>query len=405
MGEPIQEEQVLLLPGKLFFVESVNIPEELEVSEIPDFVELSLESIAPFPVEQLYWGYLYDKDAPNLLLYAAHRERIKSEGFSNLDNYLWVLPDFATLSGASFHQDTLVLLEGGESVSLAYFEGNRTLSEFAWVDSTTEPLSDDLIRGLTSSISGLPKTAPMLILRPTTVTLSEKGLPTFTHDISEHSSEQSYDGKWKTLGPTESQLWQMDVRALDFKIAEKSKRRMGSIIARIATWAAVFALLVLGVEGALFASQAWLKTQLDQVERQQDAVSKVEEKQVLVNKLEKVAQNELRPIEMLEAANDVRLKLSLGIEYDSVVIEDENHITVEGKASSINALNQYVDGLKNSGLFELLSEQNPITRNGKTTFKVSLAYESKVIPVEESANTEENATAILKPLKIEEESI
>jgi Tfp pilus assembly protein PilN len=397
--DPVKSEQVLILPGYLFFVESIEVPEELESSEIADFAELSLESIAPFPIEKLYWGYLYKSGMRTLLLYAAYHRRIKSEGFADLDDYAWVIPDFATLYGAHFDDDVLVLLEGNDSVSMMYFQGGTEVPKSVWIDTLTEPLTENSIQRLRSEIRDLPESTPALHLRPAIVELTENGLPTFEHTASEQTEGRLPRSIRTPLTPTESQLWQMDVRSVDFKKAEQSRRRMSAWIVRITGWAAVFALILTGVEGLLFASQSWLKNQLARVESQQEAVLKVEEKQTLVNKLNQVAQNQLRPIEMLEAANEIRLKLSLGIEYDSVVIEGENHITIEGKASSITALNRYVESLKNSGLFKLLDEQKPITRNGQTTFKVSLAYSPKAALTGETPNPdgESAAAAVSSP--------
>ncbi len=378
-------EQTLVLPGHMFFVETIDVPAELESSEISDFAELSMESMSPFPIDLIYWGYLYQKNASTLLVYAARRERIKSEGFTDLDDYAWVIPDFATLSGARFHNDTLVVLEGDRCVSLVYFERSTEVPKYVWLDTAREPITKDTIQSLRSSIPDIPKTAPTLHLGPAITRMDENGLPTFEHAISEYSDGSDYDGHWQQLTLPEAQLWQMDVRNSEFKTSEQSKRRTSALIVRITGWAALFTMVLILAESILFISQSWLDTQFGKINSQQVAVAKVEEKQILVNKLEQVAQNELRPIEMLEAANNIRLELNVGIEYDSVIIEGENNITVEGKASSINALNQYVDSLKKSGQFELLSEQKPITRNGKTTFKVSLAYRPK--PVRSEGNT------------------
>ena len=100
-----------MLPGHLFFIETIDLPVDLEEAEITDFIELSLETIAPFPVEQLNWGYLYSADAPTILVYATHRDRLKNAGYTELQGYTWVLPDFATLTGACFPNETLVELE------------------------------------------------------------------------------------------------------------------------------------------------------------------------------------------------------------------------------------------------------------------------------------------------------
>ena len=392
--DPVKAEQVLILPGYLFFVETIEVPPELESSEIHDFAELRLESIAPFPIEQLCWGYLYQKDMSTLLLYAAHQGRIKNDGFTDLTDYAWVVPDFATLSGARFSNETLVLLEGhNNSASMVYFESNTEIPKSVWVDIFAEPVTQSVIQSLRAEIRDLPQTSSTLHLRPTVATVNENRLPTFEHAVSEQDGDQlDFDG-WQSLSPKESQLWQMDVRSADFKTGEQSKRRMSALIARITGWAAIFTLVLAGAEVLLFASQNWLKTQLAQIEHQREAVLKVEEKQTLVNKLDQVTQNELRPIEMLGAANEIRLKLNLGIEYDSVIIEDENHITIEGKASSITALNRYVESLEDSGLFELLAEPEYLTKSGQTTFNISLAYVPKTTaPEERPLSNEENAT-------------
>ena len=109
---PEQEkaESVLLLPGHLFFVESVELPPALETDEVADFAELSIEGIAPFPIEQLNWGFLYSEGASSILIYATHRDRLKQIGVQDIDQYVWVLPDFAALQGAHFPDNTEIAL-------------------------------------------------------------------------------------------------------------------------------------------------------------------------------------------------------------------------------------------------------------------------------------------------------
>jgi len=119
-------------------------------------------------------------------------------------------------------------------------------------------------------------------------------------------------------------------------------------------------------------------------------------------KLEQVSQNELRPISILEAANNIRLEQKLGIEYDSAVVEGKNHITIEGKATSINALNTYIDNLKRSDYFEIVTDHESITRSGKTTFTVTLGYthiEPPAAPVAETTAVETPVEATESPVE------
>jgi hypothetical protein len=78
---------------------------------------------------------------------------------------------------------------------------------------------------------------------------------------------------------------------------------------------------------------------------------------------------------MLTAANEVRTALGkTGIEYDETIIESNNRLTIEGKANTINELNLYTESLRQSGKFQLAEDPKYITRDGKTTFTVTLDY-------------------------------
>lgn len=371
----------------------------LPAGDIQDFVELSLELIAPFPIEQLNWGYLYHQEAPTILLYAAHRDRLKDCGYTNLTDYIWVLPDFAILSGACFPDDVLVALESAHCISLLYFATGMPVPGSVGVDVLEGREPSQVLATLKSNVKGLSKTVPTIRLRHSRTDLSDQGIPTFDQEALDRAEELRDYGTWQRLTATEGQLWQADVRSSDFKQTERNIRRSSALIGRIATWAALFALLLIGAEVTLFACQAWLDTLQDKIDAQRAAVLRIEDQYALINKLEQVARNELRPIAMLAAANDVRLGLNLGIEYDEVVIEGENQITIEGKAASINALNRYTESLQQSGQFELLSNPEFITRGGKTTFTVSLVYTSTELPAPSSVPVESNATTGTVPAK------
>jgi hypothetical protein len=372
--EPAPAEQVLVLPGHLFFIETINAPIDLEPTEIADFIELSLESIAPFPVEQLNWGFLYSQDAPTILVYATHRDRLKQAGYTELQSYAWVLPDFATLTGVCFPDETLVTLQSDNNLSLLLFDKGASVPRTALVTSLEDGDFDQALKELMANVPDLPKGVATLGVRTGAIELSEQGLAIFNQESADDLRSALEYGAWTTLTPTETQLWQADVRSADFKETERSARRLGALLVRITTWAAVFALVLVGIEMLLLASQAWLSTLDKQIESQRTAVLTIEDKQALMVKLEQVAKNELRPIAILDAANNIRLKLNLGIEYDSAVVEGENRITIEGKATSINALNSYTEQLKQSGQFVLINAPESITRAGKTTFTVTLAY-------------------------------
>lgn len=367
---------VCVLPAEFFFVERIEIPDALEAAELDDFAELTMEGLAPFPLEQLNWGFLCDPKHQTLVLYAALKDRLKRSGYEALEDHTWVLPDFACLLGARFVEPINVLLRTSEHTThLRFPEGEELPHVIENFDREGA--------GLEALGAGENALLELRLIEPG---LDEKGRPTFRFETI---GDTAIGGHWSPLTPDEASLWRADVRPLSFKAAERSARRTTALITRLLRYAARFALILVLLEGLLYAGQFWLGSQEDQIASQTTAVRRVEDKQSLTNKLEQVAQNELRPIAILEAANQIRLNLgNTGIEYDETVIEGSNRITIEGKANTISELNNYTDSLENSGTFALVGSPRQITRSGKTTFTVTLDYQHTAIEEEPEAALE-----------------
>ncbi|MGZ0707482.1 hypothetical protein ACWPKO_03995 [Coraliomargarita sp. W4R53] len=360
-NESTPQPDVLLLPAEYFFVETVEVPTALAANELADFAELSMEAIAPFPLEQLRWGFLVAPDSQSLLIYAAVKDRLKRAGHNELESYTWVLPDFATLHGARFNCDTEVILHGEQYNTALRLPSGESMPE----QIRSLPRSDAMpVASATQSIQ--------LKLLP--VELSEKGTPIFQFETL---GDAPSNGHWSPLEPDEATLWQADIRPESYKTIERNARHTTTWVTRIMGYAALFAVFLILLEGLLFAGQFWLGTREAKIEGQATNVRRIEDKQSLMNKLEQVAQNELRPIAILRAANVIRSTLgSTGIEYDETIIEGNNRITIEGKANTINELNAYTEALRKSGTFELVEAPKSLKRSGQTkvTFTVTLDY-------------------------------
>jgi len=369
-----KNEQVLRIPGHFFFIESVPLPEGVGPAEIASFAELSLESLSPFPVDQLNWGFLHRPGSARLLIFAAHAERLKKEGFAGLEDYAWVLPDFIGLALAECPENTELLFEGEDSLALLHLpKDGGTPGFLVCAPRSAEEAAD--FEPLRQGAPELPLYASTLRVRPSGIELSERGLPTFLHEAADATmADHGEFREWTAVRPREAELWDVDVRPVAFKKAERSGRRLSHWIARATGWAAVLALALLGAELLLFAGERWKEAREEEVAAQMPAVRRIEDQQSLTVKLEQVAQNELRPIDMLELANQVRLDLDANIEYDETVIEGRNRLTIEGKAGSVNELNSYMDSLRRSGNFRVVGEPKSSTRRGETIFTVTMEY-------------------------------
>ena len=118
----------------------------------------------------------------------------------------------------------------------------------------------------------------------------------------------------------------------------------------------------------MIVAKTWLSAHASRIEAQAPAVSRIEDQHTLINKLDQIAQNELRPIALLEHANAIRTKLGSNIVYDDVDIVGENEVTIKGSAGSVNQFNAYVKQLEQSGYFVISEDPKYVTRGGKTTF-------------------------------------
>ena len=356
--ESVPLPDVLVLPAEYFFIEKVEVPAALGPSELADFAELSMEAVSPFPLDQLRWGFSSAPDGQHLLIYAALKDRLKLAGHAELESYTWVLPDFTTLNGARFTRDTEIVLEGEHyTTSFLLPSGGGSPENIRSLPAGTDP----------------PRSAGQSIhLKLLPVELSEQGLPTFKFETF---GEAPADGLWSPLEPDEASLWNADIRPSNFKAVERSARRTTSLVTRIMGYAAIFAIALIVLEGLVFAGDLWLGTRTAKIDEQASSVRRIEDKHSLLNKLDQVAQNELRPIAMLTAANEIRIALGkTGIEYDETIIERSNRLTIEGKANTINELNVYTKSLSQSGKFQLVGEPKYITRDSKTSFTVTIDY-------------------------------
>ncbi|MGB0184407.1 MAG: hypothetical protein ACPF9Q_03160 [Opitutales bacterium] len=345
--EPAAERSLCLLPGHLFFIEGLELPEGLSEEEIPSFAELSLEANAPFPIEQLNWGYLCDREAGRLLYFATHQDRLKQAGYQDLESHTWVLPDFLALYG----------LNPGNGTHP--FQSDLSHAKVSFGESPTVP---DAIEAQPPEADRTSAPEGFELLH---AEASEEEVVQFTLRAPGSETEQ-------TVQMEAESLWAADVRPAEFKKNERRDRKLSHYLLQGFKYAACFAALLLIAELILLSANLWLNTREAKVASQASPVAKIQEQQALTVKLERVFDNQLRPVAMLEVLNNLRPVKS--IHFNETSTEENNQVTIEGEATTVNALNAYIDQLKASGQIELLAEPKTLTRSGKTTFSVELGY-------------------------------
>ena len=85
---------ICFVPSQYFFVEAIALDPTVHSEEKAAFFELQLETLAPLPSDQLYWGYYSLPDSNSGILFASAQSRLNAEGYDVLEAYTWVLPQF-----------------------------------------------------------------------------------------------------------------------------------------------------------------------------------------------------------------------------------------------------------------------------------------------------------------------
>ena len=118
LRDKAQPAAAALLPGNRFFVRRLA----LDGPDVQTQVNLALEALSPFPLEQMLVGHLVSADGRAALIYAAHRRRFTPEESLAWPEDCQVVPEFLALCS---HRPAA----GGVVVH----RGEERLTALAWV--------------------------------------------------------------------------------------------------------------------------------------------------------------------------------------------------------------------------------------------------------------------------------
>ena len=320
---------ICFVPSQYFFVEAIELdPTVHSEEEKVAFFELQLEALAPLPSDQLYWGFYSLPDSNSGILFASAQSRLNADGYDALEGYTWVLPQFIP--------------------ELAL--GMRSLEELTQLNHLSE----------------------QKVLSDYSVKLTKEGGISILKDNADNDAEVTESVPIEIGG---QELWSADIRPKAFKEKAKRERTQTAFINKTFRYSVYTFAFLLFAEILLFAANLGLNTYAAKIEEQVPSVRRIEDQHSLINKLEQISQNELRPIALLEKANAIRTQISTNIIYDTVDIANENEVTIKGTVGNVNELNRYVSELSRSKNFQVIEDPKYITRGGKTTFTLRMFYQ------------------------------
>ena len=376
LGSKLANRNVLLVPGEVFYCHSLTLPPAISDGEIDQYVELSLEGLSPFPLDQLFWGFLRDEKSSLVLIYAAYRESIIKLDLDNLDHHYHVLPGFITLSGVSFDQPTITFLCENNSLTALLFAANSTIPENVLTQSLPhDHHSDDALmdakKNLLISLENNNYKIDDNFYIGTTALVDRDDKVRFEHRFLSDNVDSELNLAPLFCRWTKKKLWEADIRESSYKLKESRRRNISRYVWSTTLVAGLAVSIFLLLQFILMTANIWVNFRENKITDRSDEVALIEQKNNLLLRIEQIAQNELNPFEMLATMN---LKRPSSIYFTQAVSNSYNQIQVDGAASNVEVVNRYMENLRNLPIVSDATIKKIVSRSGKAPFSLIVTF-------------------------------
>jgi hypothetical protein len=304
--------KVSLLPDAVFFTRAIPIAPETPAAEVAVQVELALESLAPFPVAQLYHGYYYPPGATAALVFAAYRRRFTAEQTELWTEADLVLPTFAALLGAPLAPGTTLIITHAESLTALHAAPEGPAQIFT---APLPPPADDA--AVNEAALAAAKAELIRTVGGSTTVIDLATLPV--------AQAAASDGDYTFVaGEITSRLPAATATSLDVRDKGDLAVRRRALARDVLFWrvavGCVLALALLGLgEIALLVGRAtWQQSRVAQFNAQKPTVEKIMNAQALATRIEDLSTKRLLPMEMISL---VAAKIPGNIRFSRVVTD------------------------------------------------------------------------------------
>ena len=352
-----------MLPGNRFFVRRLAV----EGEDLPGQVNLALEAVSPFPLEQMLVGFVTSTDGKQVLAYAAHRRRFTAEESLAWPEDCQVVPEFLALCGHRPAGDGVIVHRGeGRLTALAWKAGEElpaaiAVAELADADEAALAkeaaaraglAADAAVETVEGALSGSLVEGALVLQR--------EGNGTFT--IPKKGLDDS------------------DIRDSDFLAERRKKERLNMILwnaARLGAAVLVVSLL-LDIGGFVIGMRSGTLEAANEGRR--PLVEDIEESQKITDRILELGVKRLLPIEMLALVNEKRpatveftnVHCELKKPKDSVLTKPI--MTVDARTPNAGDISDFLKAVQSLPEVESVTNSEPRVRDTSTTFRLEITF-------------------------------
>lgn len=352
------------------------MPAELNAAEAESLALLTLESMTPFPMEQLLWGYARDEDAGNMLIYAAYQERLRKAGYHHLEKNRQVFPDFLCLDNSSGEHGATHLLRGETGWTAAAFPAGARFPVATASRALPMPPAQEPGDGEANEAASAPAFDQDAFLEELLGDMDEDNFPVgLTLDaLPDSVATEAGNIRFVVNGEEFSHLpeklvWEADVRDQAFGRRVQTQRRREKWLWKTMVAAAIAALLLLGTDILRWSGDRVVRHRENTIAARASAVLQIGDRNDLVNRLEMRSAGKLRPFLTLQAINQTRPRT---LYFTDIEAGDANRYVIDGIASNPNEVNEYAQSLRDLGYFDSVVQENRRVVSGQVNFTLTL---------------------------------
>lgn len=356
--------RVVLLPDGLFFIRAVPVGPQEDPLEVARQVELALESEAPFPLAQLYYGHYWVPGSPRALAFATYRRRLTPEQTAEWAGAGLVIPAFAAVLGGPVEPATTVILGTAEGLTAIHWPDGPVPSQARFHPLAPDATEEDRARARDE----------LLRRHESRKILDLAGPPQAEPDRSDREILfRCGDFVSKIPAGTAEALDIRDREELRLLRKERGRRRNAW---RVLMVAALAACLLLAGEIALIAGGLWEQTRQIRMHAQAPLVDQIMTAQSLTHHIEVLSTKQLLPMEMIGAIVGKNLERKPeSIQFlRASCASGQPVLTVEAQTSNPGDINVYRQTLSALPVCARVDVKNVRTANNQATFTLVVTF-------------------------------
>lgn len=347
--------QIIVLPDAHFFTHIQPLDPGTTPENITPQIELALETHSPFPITQLYYGYLWQPGAPNALVYAAYRKRFLPEETENWSAAQLVLPSLAIAALAPATPNTHRVIDA--ETTLTHLHWPNTPDKLPATIRIT-PTTPDAPRE--KYLAQIPSAKPELWT-----------LPAFDPDAST-SKELRFDNNT----PAPATLPAANTDTLDIRdkteLAQRRRAQRRDLIL-YRTLLVLLALLALCVtaELLLILGKQNLQNRAAQNAARAPEVARIEKADTLARQIERLSAERLLPLEMLNVLRDARPAKT---QLLSIRVDTLDTISATARTTIVTETDAYRKTLEKTKNVASATLSDTRIRDGVSTFTLQVKF-------------------------------